>query len=196
MAKQARLDVWSATALCFLAVALPARAQDLPKVEIEVAFGAVVYPGENSKPSPSTVSAGFAVWPSNSWGIAVSQVFGIGASLFNPVAEAPDRLFIGEQGLRYMRIAVRYRRELADRVWLQFGGGVIVGGSRQSVQLFKTPTGFVRSTPRDSWGSIIAWEASIGARFNRHLAGRVGLTVDGEPESFVIQPTLIASISF
>jgi hypothetical protein len=171
-------------------------AQELSRVDLEVGFGHVVHPGRNSRPSPSTISLGVGIWLSDSWGFGAVHVRGRGFSLNDPIRETSDRLALGQQGLRYTRLVGRYRRNLSQALVLQVGGGVILGGSRQLVELLKTPEGPVKSSPRYPWGSIPAAEAFVGGQLGGDVRARFGLVIDGDPESITIQPTMGAVIAF
>lgn len=182
--------------LFFVAPAAGAQEREFSRLDVEVGFGQLIHPGQNSRPSPGTASAGVAIWLTDAWGIAAVHVRGRGFSLNDPIREGSDRVFLGQQGLRYTRVGVRYRRELTPVLTLQVGWGAIVGGSRQVVELLKTDEGLVRSSPRYPWGSIFGGEAYVAASLGRHVRARFGVVVDGDPESILVQPTLGALIVF
>lgn len=187
---------FGALSLSLLAVVPAAAAQDRPTIEFEAGLGRTIdLSSEASLPETSTTVIGVSYWFSGPWGVSVAGVIGHGFSLIDPPVEIQDRVFLGTQDLRYVRVTARYRRAISDSANLIAGVGLVPRGSYEDVELRKTPSGLLRAGQRLNFGAF-SGELYLEARLTRNLALRVGSSTDMGPEARLVQPVFVGVLSF
>lgn len=178
-----------------LMIATSALGQERPRVELELGLGYVIDRSvETEPPSTGTRLAGLTFWWARAWGGSVVRIVSRGFSLNDPPVEISDRVFLGSQNLRYVRIAVRHRRVLTQTTTLLVGAGIF-RGSYEDVTLRKTASGLRKAGSRLAVVGI-AGEIYLDGRLMRYLGLRVGATAEGVWEARMIQPVFLGVISF
>src|SRR5437870_759657 len=113
-------------AVCALAVASVAYAQQQDVVEIEGGAGYVFGSGtEDPGPSLPTLVLAVVGWPTEHWGVAMRRVQGPGEDLYATPVEIPDRTFLGLGHVRYWTVTARHRGSLCRDPGLALGCGIM-----------------------------------------------------------------------
>lgn len=177
-----------------IGVAAPVQAQDRSRVDLEAGIGFSV----TGDPAPSlpTGSVGVAFWLSRAWGVSFTGVTSFGEDRYDPPIEIPDRFYIGQDDLRYVRVSLRYRRAIGARTMLVLGAGAVTNASYEVILLLKTAGGGTRRIDfRNQWGGL-GGEMYLDRHLGRHLRVRGGITFDTSAETSVFQPVVLGVVAF
>jgi len=178
--------------------------EHLSAFEISPGFGYAFGGGsEGSSPSLPVASVGATFWFSEKFGFGVDFVSGIGKDLNDEVVLDPKepegdvnpREFRGEEGLRYFRIMMRYRRPLRQRTYLDFGAGFLLGGRFRSIVIVHNPSGPEALSPETTFNGFSA-QLLIGRRLAPHFGIKSGVIFDVNIDTNFFSPVVHMVIDF
>lgn len=176
----------------------------LPKFEISPGFGYAFGGGsEGSSPSLPVVIVGTTFWFSDKFGFGADIVNGIGKDLYEeaiispkePVGDVYPREYLGEEGLRYFRVMMRYRHLFGQGMYFNFGAGLLLGGRFRSIVILHNPDGPVSLFPETKFNGFSA-ELLIGRRLAPHFGIKAGVIFDVNVESNFFSPVVHMVVDF